>query len=62
MRKGKSKGNPKLAVRVTFERSRLNADCLAEAYERLVPMARARVESNADLTETADRPQTAQRR
>jgi hypothetical protein len=62
MGKGKPKGKPKLAVRVTFERSRLNADCLTQAYERLVPVARAHIDANADLTEGAARPQAARRR
>jgi hypothetical protein len=39
MPKGKPKGGRKLAVRVTYERSRLSADCLIQAYERPVPVA-----------------------
>ena len=41
MGKGKPRGGRKLAVRVTYEGSRLSADCLAQAYERFVPVARA---------------------
>jgi hypothetical protein len=35
--KGKPKGGRKLAVRVTYEGSRLSAECLTKAYERLFP-------------------------
>lgn len=62
MRKGKPKGGRKLAVRVTYERSRLSADCLMQAYERLVPVARTRIAAVEDLTEGADRVQPARRR
>jgi hypothetical protein len=62
MGKGKPKGERKLAVRVTYERSRLNAICLAKAYERLVPVARAQIIATEDLTEEAARVQPAQRR
>jgi hypothetical protein len=62
MRKGKPKGGRKLAVRVTYERSRLSADCLIQAYERLVPVARTQIAATEDLTEAATRVQPAQRR
>ena len=62
MGKGKPKGGRKLAVRVTYERTRLSADCLTQAYERLVPVARAHVGASEDLTEEATRVQPAQRR
>jgi hypothetical protein len=62
MGKGTSKGKRKLAVRVTFERSRLNADCLTQAYERLVPVARVHIDASPDLTQGAARPQAARRR
>jgi len=62
MGKGKPKGERKLAVRVTYERSRLGADCLSKAYERLVPVARAQISVTEDLTEEAARVQPAQRR
>ena len=62
MGKGKPKGDRKLAVRVTYERSRLSADCLTQAYERLLPVTRAHVCAKEDLTEEAARVQPAQRR
>ncbi len=62
MRKGKPKGGRKLAVRVTYERSRISADCLIQAYERLVPVARTHIAAVADLTEEATRVQPARRR
>ena len=62
MGKGKPKDERKLAVRVIYERSRLGTDCLTKAYERLVPVVRARVGGTEDLTEAAARVQPAQRR
>jgi len=62
MGKGKPKGGRKLAVRVTYERSRLSADCLTQAYERIVPVARAQTKATEDLTESAARVQPARRR
>jgi hypothetical protein len=62
MGKGKPKGGRKLAVRVTYERSRLSADCLTQAYERLVPVAQARITATETLTEEANRVQPARRR
>jgi hypothetical protein len=62
MGKGKPKGDRKLAVRVTYEGSRLSAECLSQAYERLVPVARARIKATEDLTEEAARVQPARRR
>ena len=62
MGKGKPRGGRKLAVRVTYEGSRLSADCLAQAYERLVPVARAGIKATEDLTEEAARVQPARRR
>ena len=62
MRKGKPKGGRKLAVRVTYERSRLSADCLIQAYERLVPVARTHIAAVEDLTEGTARVQPARRR
>ena len=59
---GQVKGDRKLAVRVTYERSRLSADCLTKAYERLVPVARAHIGVTEHLTEEAARVQPAQRR
>ncbi len=62
MGKGKPKGNRKLAVRITYERSRLSADCLTQAYERLIPLGRAHIGATEDLTEEAARVQPARRR
>jgi hypothetical protein len=62
MGKGKKKRERKLAVRVTYERSRLGADCLTKAYERLVPVARPHISATEDLTEDAARVQPAQRK
>ena len=62
MGKGKPKGGRKLAVRVTYEGSRLSADCLTQAYERLVPLARAHIRATEDLTKEATRVQPARRR
>jgi hypothetical protein len=62
MGKGKPKGERKLAVRVTYERSRISADCLTKAYERLVPVAGARLSATEHLTEETVRVQPAQRR
>ena len=62
MGKGKPKGDRKLAVRVTYEQSRLSADCLTQAYERLVPVARSHIGATERLTEEAARVQPAQRR
>lgn len=62
MRKGNPKGGRKLAVRVTYERSRLSADCLIQAYERLVPVARTHIAAVEDLTAEATRVQPARRR
>jgi len=62
MGKGKPKGERKLAVRVTYERSRLGADCLTKAYERLVPVTRAQISATEDLTDEVARVQPAQRR
>jgi len=62
MGNGKPKGERKLAVRVTYERSRLSAACLTKAYERLIPVTRAQISANEDLTEEAVRVQPAQRR
>ena len=62
MGKGKPRGGRKLAVRVTYEGSRLSADWLAQAYERLVPVARAQTKAAEDLTEGAARVQPARRR
>lgn len=62
MGKGKPKGERKLAVRVTYERSRIGADCLAKAYECLIPVTRAQISATEDLTEEAARVQPAQRR
>ena len=62
MGKGKPKGGRKLAVGVTYERNRLSADCLTQAYERLVPVARAHIEPTEGLTEEAARVQPARRR
>lgn len=61
MGKGKPKGGRKLAVRVTYEGSRLSADCLTQAYERLVPLARAHIRAE-DLTKEATGVQPARRR
>jgi len=61
MGKGKPKGGRKLAVRVTYERSRLSADCLTKAYERLIPVARAHISATEHLAEEATRVQPAQR-
>src|SRR5580700_6201525 len=54
---GQVKGDRKLAVRVTYERSRLSADCLSKAYEPLVPVARAHIGVTEHLTEEAARVQ-----
>jgi hypothetical protein len=62
MGKGRPKGGRKLAVRVTYEGSRLSAECLTKAYERLVPVARAQTKATEDLTEGAARVQPARRR
>ena len=62
MGKGKPKGERKLAVRVTYDRGRLSADCLVKAYERLVPVARAHMDAAEHLTEEAARVHPAQRR
>jgi hypothetical protein len=62
MGKGKPKDTRKLAVRVTFEKSRLSADCLTKAYERLVPLARVHIDAQTDLTQEPARVQAAQRR
>ena len=62
MGKGKPRGGRKLAVRVTYEGSRLSADCLAQAYERPVPVARAGIKATEDLTEEAARVEPARRR
>ena len=62
MGKGKPKGGRKLAVCVTYEGSRLSADCLSQAYERLVPVAGAHIKATQDLTEEANRVQPARRR
>jgi hypothetical protein len=62
MGKSKPKGGRKLAVRVTYEGSRISADCLTQAYERLVPVARAHTKPTEDLTEGASRVQPARRR
>ena len=62
MGKGKANGGRKLAVRVTYEGSRLSAECLTKAYERLVPVARAQTKATEDLTEGATRVQPARRR
>ena len=62
MGKGKPKRARKLAVRVTYEGSRLSADCLTNAYERLVPVARAQTKTAQDLTDGAARVQSARRR
>jgi hypothetical protein len=62
MGKGKLKGDGKLTVRVTYEQSRLSADCLTQAYERLVPVAHAHIDAARDLTEEARRVQPARRR
>jgi hypothetical protein len=62
MGKGKPKGDRKLAVRVTYERSRLSVDCLTQAYERLVPVARAHIDAKAGLTNEAAKVQPARRR
>ena len=62
MGKGKPKGGRKLAVRVTYEGSRLSSDCLTQAYERIVPLARAQTKTTEDLTESAARVQPARRR
>jgi hypothetical protein len=62
MGKAKPKGDRKLAVRVTYEQSRLSADCLIQAYERLVPVARTRIAAVEDLTGEPSRVQPARRR
>ena len=62
MGKAKPKGGRKLAVRVTYEVSRLGAECLTKAYERLVPVARTQTKASEDLTEGAARVQPARRR
>ena len=62
MGKGKPKSGRKLAVRVTYEGSRLSADCLTQAYERLVPVASAHTKATEDLTEDTARVQPARRR
>ncbi len=62
MGKGEPKGDRKLAVRVSYERSRLSADCLTKAYECLVPVGRAHIGVTEHLTEEAARVQPAQRR
>jgi hypothetical protein len=36
----REKNHPELAVRVSFETTRLSAQCLIEAYERLAPSRR----------------------
>jgi hypothetical protein len=62
MGKGKRKGDRKLAVQVTYERNRLSADCLIQAYERLVPVTRTQITGAEDLTDEAARVQPARRR
>jgi hypothetical protein len=62
MGKGKPKGGRKFAVCVTYERSRLSADCLIQAYERLVPVAGTQIAAVEDLTGEAPRVQRARRR
>jgi hypothetical protein len=62
MGKGKPNRGRKLSVHVTYEGSRLSAECLTKAYERLVPVARAQTRATEDLTESAARVQAARRR
>ena len=62
MGKGKPRGGRKLAVRVTYEGTRLSAECITKAYERLIPVARAQTKATEDLTEGNARVQPARRR
>ena len=45
-----------MVARVSFERTRLGPQCLAEAYVRLVPVARKAVGGSAAAKPAAARP------
>ena len=43
------KDRPRLAVRVSFETTRLSPQCLIEAYERLAPARRRPLRAASDI-------------
>ena len=49
--KGKPREQEHLEVSVTFESSRISSDCLAQAYERIVPVTRGRTTAGQGLTQ-----------
>lgn len=62
MGKGKPRDYKPLEVSVTFEPSRISSDCLAEAYERIVAITRARTTTTRDLTKMPVRLDAANRK
>jgi hypothetical protein len=62
MGKDKPRDHKALEVSVTFEPSRISSDCLAEAYERIVAITRARTRATRDLTQVPVRSDAANRK
>ena len=52
----REKNQPELAVRVSFETTRLSAQCLIEAYECLAPSRRRALQKATRADEARDEP------
>ena len=50
-----------LGVRVSFERTRLSEQSMADAYEQLVPVTRRRIRANPEESGRRDRPRDGHR-